>query len=264
MTATPGERLIEHLRPFALPLLVLTGVTVLLVVARQDLADTPRFRVDPGTVEVRARPAWVGEELAQSLARQVSRGLSKGASLLEASDLSEWATSLPDLSPWIASVEAVVPYFPSRADVRLRLRRPVLVVEGDILVAATGEVLGLGPVSVRPEPLYYVGSHADEEYRECAAAAAELLPFRDELTRLGVTVVAVGVSPGGQVLFHTLDEVELDWGRSARKSDLARLDLPPPARIANLRRVLIDFPGLSGVRRVRLWTDQPVVTRRGA
>ena len=262
MTSTPGGRLFERLRPILLPAAIVAAVVVLLIRARDALERTPRFTVDPSACSVTQRPPWVSDELARFIAFSVSRGLGKRASLLDTADLQSWAVALAEASPWIESVEGLSPRFPAQADVRVHLRRPVLTVDGDILVAASGHVLGPGPVSIDPPPLAYAGRHLDADYRECAAAAGELVGHREELRNLGVRVMRVGIGADDTVVFTTDTGAELSWGRSARKSPLSYLDLPPEARLANLRQVLVDFPALKGVRRVQLWTDRPVVYKR--
>jgi hypothetical protein len=262
MQATPGEVFVARMRPLLIPAAIVLALLLLLLRARTDLASTPRFVVDPSVCTVSARPAWATEALAESLASQVSRGLGEQASLLAGEDLHRWGATLARLSPWIEAVERIEPRFPYQADVRLRLRRPVMLVDDGILVAAGGHVLGPGPVSVEPPLLAFRGRTDDEDVRECAAAAAELLPFREELDRLGVHVVSVGIAVDQTVWFGTDTGVELNWGRTLRKSEYANLDLPFAARIANLREVLVDHPGLRGVRKVQLWTDKAVVTQR--
>lgn len=268
MTTTPGELFLDRLRPLVLPVVILLGVLALLIRARGELHSSPRFVVDPLACGVVSQPDWATDALADSLARQVSRGLGEHASLLDGHDLRRWSETLLELSPWIEAVELIEPRFPHQADVRLRLRRPVMAVEGEILVAATGQVLGPGPVDLSPPPLAYAGRELDEDVRECAAAAAEILPFRDELAALGVRLATVGIadpSPATSVetvAFRTDSGVELSWGRTRRKSEFSQLDLPYASRVDNLKQVLLEHPGLRGLRSVQLWTDRPVVVKR--
>lgn len=268
MTTTPGELFLDRIRPLVLPGVIVLGVLVLLLRARGALASSPRFVVDPSACGVVSQPDWVSDALADNLARQVSRGLGAQASLLKGHDLRRWSETLVELSPWIEAVELIQPRFPHQADVRLRLRRPVLAVEGEILVAATGQVLGPGPVDLSPAPLAYAGRELDEDVRECAAAAAEILPFREELAGLGVRLISVGIAASAgttsveTVCFRTDTDVEVNWGRTRRKSEFSQLDLPYTARVENLKQVLLEHPGLRGVRSLQVWTDRPVVVKR--
>jgi hypothetical protein len=199
------------------------------------------------------------EDVAVALARDVSAHLAAGASLLSEAELASLARTAGAASPWVSAVEQVEPRWPGQAELRLRLRRPVLSV-GDVLVAADGQPLGLGPVSLNPPPLACDGTQLRaEDLVECAAAAAAILPFRAELAEKGVRLGSVAPGAEDSVSFFTDAGVELAWGRSARAAPLAYLDLPVAGRLANLRLVLADHPGLQGVRRVQLWTDRPVV-----
>lgn len=268
MPTTPGELFLDRVRPLVLPCVILLGVLVLLIRARGELQSSPRFVVDPSVCGVVTQPAWVSDALGDSLARQVSRGLGERASLLDGNDLTRWSQSLLELSPWIEAVELIEPRFPHQADVRLRLRRPVLAVDGEILVAASGLVLGPGPVDLSPGPLAYAGRELDEDVRECAAAADEILPFRDELAALGVRLTSVtivgatGTTSVETVAFRTDSDVVVNWGRTRRKSEFSQLDLPFSARVDNLKQVLLEHPGLKGLRSVQVWTDRPVVVKR--
>ncbi|MHC5212907.1 MAG: cell division protein FtsQ/DivIB [Planctomycetota bacterium] len=264
MQQTPGERFVERARPAILPVLVVIGVALLVVHARQRLTGTDRFTVDPTAWEVRSRPDWLSDELAVALAHRISTGLADRSSLLDVDGLDAWHDDLLAASPWIETVERIEPRFPGQADVRLRLRRPVMSVAEDILLSASGHVLGAGATSIEPAPLRFEGAHSDEAaLRESAAAAAELVPFRAELDSLGVHVERVGIDRDDTVIFRTDRDVVLSWGRSAGESGYSYLDLPFRARIDNLRMVLVDYPGLAGVERIQLWTDKPVVHTRG-
>jgi len=250
--------------PVLVPVLLLAIVLVVAWRSRQTLEHAPAFTVDPSRWQLTGRPAWMPESVAALVAADVAAHVAGGASLLNEDDLQRLSESVRAASPWIAGVERVEPRWPAQAELRLRLRKPVLAVEGDILVAADGRVLGLGPVDLVPEPLAYSGRGADADVLECAAAAGEVLPYRGVLQDLGVHLASASLGSDGTVVFLTDGGVELAWGRTLRRSRLAYLDLPAEARIDNLREVLTDFPHLDGVRRVQLWTDRPVVTRRDA
>ena len=248
--------------PLVVPLLLLAVLIVVAWRARVSLQHEPAFTVDPTRWQLVGRPAWMPEAVAGDVAASVSAHVASGASLLREDDLLRLSAAVRASSPWIEAVDRVEPRWPSQAELRVKLRRPVLAVDGDILVAADGRVLGLGPVDLVPEPLAYAGREADADVIECAAAAGEVLPWRGPLMDLGVNLVSVALGADGTVVFLTDGGVELSWGRTLRRSRLAYLDLPAAARIDNLREVLVDFPKLAGVRSVQLWTDRPVVVRR--
>jgi hypothetical protein len=260
----PDDRPARSAWPLIVPLVLVAALLVVAWRARHSLQHEPAFTVDPSRWQLAGRPAWMPEDVAADVAASVSTHVAGGASLLREDDLQRLSEAVSAASPWIAAVERIEPRWPAQAELRLRVHRPVLAVDGDILLAADGRVLGLGRVDLEPGPLAYRGDDLDADVVECAAAAAEVLPFRGPLLDLGVRLDAVKLLDDGTVAFVTDGEVELSWGRSRRRSRLAYLDLPAAARIENLRQVLADFPGLAGVGRVRLWTDRPEVTRRDA
>ncbi|MGQ0553978.1 MAG: hypothetical protein ACT4PU_12265 [Planctomycetota bacterium] len=261
MADTVAQLWFWRAKPLLIPLLLGLLLIALLVVAHRRLQRAPRFLVNPAVWQVMEAPDWLAHEQAGRVGQELSAALTGQASLLSGSDLQLWADALSGASPWVESVEALDPRFPGQLDVRLRLRVPVLEVPGGWLLAADGRVLGPGPTDYQPAPLAFDGRHAEEDYLECAAAAAELLPYRDVIERAGVRVLSVGPGPDGTVQFQSEGGAVLNWGRSARKAGFTHLDLSVQARIDNLLQVTADHPGLEGVLRVQLWTDRPVVTR---
>ena len=257
-----GDRRERPLWPLLVPLALLGVLIVVTYRARHQLQREPEFTVDPTRYQLVARPAWLPEPVAASVAASVSTHAARGASLLRQDELTGLTASLLAASPWIEAVEQIQPRWPAQAEVRVRLRRPVVAIDGDILVAADGRVLGLGPVNLDPAPLPCAHPTRDADVLQCAAAAAEVLPFRAALQDVGVVLASVAPDTDGTVSFTTDQGVVLAWGRTADASPLAYLDLPPAKRIDNLREVLVDFPALAGLRRVQLWTDRPVVVRR--
>jgi hypothetical protein len=258
---TSADRRERPLWPLLVPLALLGVLIVVAYRARHQLQREPEFTVDPTRYQLVARPAWLPEPVAASVVASVSTHSARGASLLRQDELAGLKASLLAASPWIEAVEQIQPRWPAQAEVRVRLRRPVMAIDGDILVSADGRVLGLGPVNLDPPPLPCAHPSRDADVLQCAAAAAEVLPFRAALEDVGVVLASVAPDADGTVSFTTDQGVVLAWGRSASASPLAYLDLPPAKRIDNLREVLVDFPGLAGLRRVQLWTDRPVVVR---
>ena len=246
----------------AAPLLslgVLVVVGVLLVVAYRDAGRSPRFQVDPRTVQVASAPDWFSDRLAERLAVQLGSSLGPPVSLLDEEGLERWREDLLVASPWVASVESVEGRFPAQAQVRLRVKRPVLELPGEVLVAADGQHLDRGRMDTYPPPLRLEGFQTEEDVRECAASVADISPWREELEQAGVLLERVHRDSLGRVRFKTDADVEIEWGRSTASSEFAAVDLPPLARIRHLMTVLERRPGLVGVSRVIVWKDQPEV-----
>lgn len=250
--------------PVLVPLLLALAVLLLALRARQQLQREPEFTVDPSRWQLAGRPAWMPEGVAADVARGIATHVAGSASLLREDELQWLSAAVLAASPWVEAVEDVQPRWPAQAEIRVRLRRPVMVVDRDILVAADGRPLGLGPVALAPAPLALEGQAGDTALLACAAACAEVLPFRPALAEAGVELVAVRPDLNDTVTFRTGTGVDLCWGRARGAARLAYLDLTPAQRIDNLREVLGDHPGLSGVGRVELWLDRPQVVLRAA
>ncbi|MDG2149852.1 MAG: hypothetical protein P8N09_10035 [Planctomycetota bacterium] len=239
--------------------LVFLMVAGLLFVARDAARASPRFWVDPAQVAVLERPEWMPPDLAVQLAVELGISLGEPALLLGDQDLSRWRGDLLDASDWVESVERLESQFPGRAAVRLQLRRPVLELAGQLLLSAGGHTLGRGYIETEPRPLRFEGVGDPQEVRECAASAADILPYRPELEELGVVLEKVSLGSGGRVRFVTTTGVEIEWGRSSTRSEFSVVDVPPSARVRHLQAALERRPGLHGVSRVILWKDQPEI-----
>lgn len=251
------DQLIKRYAAPALTGLFVVGVVALVWVADEAAASSSRFAIRSDKVAVLERPPWLGEATARSIAADLSAGLPGPVSLLDSGALLAWRTRLDRVSPWVSAVLTLAPRFPGRAEVRLQLRRPVLVLPTGEWVAADGSVLGQGEVRLDPAPLLMGGSLGLDDIAECAVAAAEVSPWRGRLAAQAIELVAVQLSREQRVLFRTSSGVEIEWGRSARKSDFSAVDLPPAARIAQLLELAQGRPGLAGVERVVLWLDRP-------
>jgi len=257
MLPAPVTQALDRWAAPVLSALAALVVVALLVVSHEAAAASRRFQVDPGAAEVVQAPDWLPPGLAARLARQLGEALGPPVSLLEEHGLDRWRGDLADSSAWIASVESVSGRFPAQAEVRVRLRQPVLELPGEVLVSADGQHLDKGHFESRPRLLRLLGPADPTSLRECAASAADILPYRLDLEEQGVVLDRVQMGQGGRVRFLTREGVEIEWGRSTALSEFAAVDLPPRARIEHLLTVLERRPGLLGVSRVVLWKDQP-------
>ncbi|RKY22268.1 MAG: hypothetical protein DRQ55_01685 [Planctomycetota bacterium] len=249
----------ERLRaawPALISLVVVLGTAGLARQAWLRAATDRAFAVDAATVGVVGHPAWLAPEGAAQLALRVAEGSPGRASLLDTEALTLWAERLGRGSPWVRDVLEVQPRHPGQADVRLRLRRPVLALADGAFVAADGTILPAAAVSLSPWPLQLQGAADGEALADAAAACVVFAPFRAGLDREGIVVERVLVEAGDRIVFLTSEGVALEWGRSGRNASLAVVDLPPADRVANLLAVAQKRPGLFGVERVVLWKEQ--------
>ncbi|MFT7464518.1 MAG: hypothetical protein ACI9EF_002874 [Pseudohongiellaceae bacterium] len=251
------DQLVKRYGALLLTGLFVAGVGFLVWVADEAAKSSPRFFVRPDKVSVLARPSWLGEATAQAIAGDLSAGLPGPVSIRDSAALGAWRTRLDRLSPWVSVVLSLSPRFPGRAEAELQLRRPVLLLPNGEWVAADGSVLGHGEVHLDPPALVMGGAMGLDEIAECAAAAAEVAPWRAELTAQEIDLISVRLSQEQRVLFETASGVDIEWGRSALKSDFSAVDLPVAARVSGLLEMAEARPGLIGVDRVVLWLDRP-------
>lgn len=248
--------------PRVLTAAVVLGGSALMGLGWQAARADAAFRVDPNQVAVLSGPAWLDGQAASFMAAELGADLAHEAPLLDGDTLARWSARMLAVSPWVEEVVSVEPRFPGQADVRLRLARPVLRLSDDTLVAWDGRLLGRAPIAVTPEPLAVRGRPDAQGMAECAAAAIELLPFRERLEQEELGVAAVALEGGGRVVFETHEGVTLEWGRSARVGGFSAVDLPPAARIQALLDVALGRPGLIGIERVVLWKERPEIYER--
>jgi hypothetical protein len=253
------DRRIKQIGAPVLTVLATAAVVLLAWIAGDAAASSSKFSVRPDRVAVLQRPAWMGAETARAIAAELSGGLPGPVSLSDSGALAAWHTRLDRISPWVEVVLGLSPSFPGRAEARLRLRRPVLSLPNGEWVSADGSVLGQGQVQLEPAPLRLIGPMGLDEIAECAQGAAEIAPWRAKLAEQALELVTVRLSAEQRVVFTTTDGVAIEWGRPARQSEFAAVDLPAATRIANLLEVAEGRPGLIGVERVVLWLDRPEV-----
>src|SRR5262249_1632537 len=86
MTVTPGERLLQRRGRLRVPAVIVMGIVVLRLRARDQLERSPRFMVDPTACSLTSKPNWVSDDLGRFIAFSVSRGLGSRASLLDSRD----------------------------------------------------------------------------------------------------------------------------------------------------------------------------------
>ncbi len=251
------DQLIKRTAAPLLTAVFAVGVGMLIWVADEAAGSSSRFTVRPDRVTVLGRPPWLGEVTARAIAADLSAGLPGPVSLRDPGALSAWRARLDRLSPWVSVVLDLNPQFPGRAEVRLEVRRPVMVLLNGDWVGPRGTIMGQGEVRLDPAPLVMMGALSLEDIAECAAAAAEVLPWRAELAAQEIDLISVQLTAEQRVLFTTASGVEIEWGRSAMKSEFSAVDLPVEARIAQLLEVAEQRPGLIGVARVVLWLDRP-------
>jgi hypothetical protein len=227
------------------------------------------FQVDLGTAWLDRAPAWLPEPERKALA----------ADAAAAGRLSLHDEGLPDLlarrvesDPRVARVLGSRRRHPDAVEVLVELRRPVALVEAGGRLLAVDRDGVLVPGEFRKHPLPRIrGGGSDTPAPghpfapavvEGASVAAALPP--DLFAPLGLTVVDVGgVAQGAGVVLQRPGSrgsaaLAVEWGRGPSSPEAA-LDPAPEAKIERLRLAARRFPGLQGLKAVRLGFDELVV-----
>lgn len=227
------------------------------------------FRVDLSVAWLDGAPAWLPATERRALAEAAA---STGTVSIYEEGLPEFAAVRLEADARVFRVLEARRRHPDALEVLVELRRPVALVEaGGRLLAADREGV-LVPGDYRRAPLPRIrgggaevpgpGRPFGRAVKEGASVAAALPG--DLAASLGLAVIDVsGVPEGTGVVLHrkaTKKEaaVSVEWGR-APASPEAALDPPAPAKVARLRLAAERFPGLRGLRTVRLGFDDLVV-----
>jgi hypothetical protein len=227
------------------------------------------FRVDLSRTRLSRAPAWLPDGERKAL---LEGAAGSGNPSIHDEGLPEAVAGRAGADPRVARVLGSRRRHPDAVEVVLELRRPVALVEAGGRTAAVdregihvpGDYRKAGLPRIRggggefPAPGKPFGRAVAE-----GASVAAAVP-RDLADPLGLAVVDVsGVEKGeGVVLRRAAAKgtagVAVEWGR-APSSPGADLDPPVQGKIARLRLAAERFPGLAGLRTVRLCFDELVV-----
>jgi hypothetical protein len=246
---------------------VVVVLSVLRVNARVRGLDD--FRVDLSVAWLARAPAWLPAAERKAFAASVA---SAGTLPFHEEGVAESVADRLEADPRVARVLGSRRRHPDAVEVMVELRRPVALVEaGGRTVAVDREgVLLPGDYAKYPLPrirggsgdLPSPGKPCAKSVVEGAAVAAALPP--DLVFPLGLTVVDVsGVEKGTAILLQKRTAkgeapLSVEWGRSPASPE-AELDPTAELKVAHLRLAARRFPGLKGLKSVRLAFDDLVV-----
>ena len=235
---------------------------------QQRVRGLDDFQVDLSRSRVEA-PPWLPPKEAAEIRGRAAAG---GKVPIRREGLPEFVAGRLESDPRILRVLGARRVHPDEVEVVVELRRPVALVEAGKTLAAV-DARGIrvpGDYATRPLPRICGGDGSFPEpgeafggaVREGAAVAAALPP--DLAGTLGLAVVDVsGVGKGAGVVLRRKARpgeapLAVEWGRSPSAED-AGLDPPAEAKVGRLRLAAERFPGLRGLRTVRLRFDDLVV-----
>ena len=250
--------------------LAAAGLAVSRVDARvRDLGD---FRVALDRAWFASAPSWLPESERKAL-KEAARG--EGSVALAGEGVPETVAAHLSADPRVRRVVACRRRHPDAVEVLLELRRPVALAEAGGRVVAVDREGMLVPGDWDGQPLPRIrgggdavpaiGGEFGRAVKEGASVVAALPP--EALRSLGLDSVDVsGVDDGGGVVLRRRSDrgsgaLAVEWGR-APASPEADLDPPPEAKVRRLRLAAERFPGLGGLRTVRLAFDDLVVVPR--
>ncbi len=227
------------------------------------------FQVDLSVAWISRAPAWLPESERKALAAGAAMA---GKVSLHDEGLPGFVAGRLAAEPRVARVLGARRRFPDAVEVIVELRRPVAVVEAGGRLAGVDRDGLLVPGDYRQHPLPRIrggggdlpapGKPFGRAVKEGASVADALPP--ELLLPLGLATLDVsGVEKGGPVLIQKRvakgePALTVEWGR-APASPEADLDPPAPAKVSRLRLAARRFPGLRGLKSVRLAFDDLVV-----
>ena len=250
--------------------LAFAGVAALAILRVNDrVRGLDDFRVDLGTTWLARAPAWLPDAERKKLAEAVA---AEGTLPFHEEGGPESVAARVGADPRVARVLGSRRRHPDGIEVMVELRRPVALVEAGGRAAAVDRdgVLLPGDYGKHPLPrIRGAGSDLPEPGHACgrsvvegASVAAALPP--DLVFPLGLTIVDVsGVAKGQPVMLHRRTAkgeppLSVEWGRSPAAPD-ADLDPAAETKVGHLRLAVRRFPGLKGLKAVRLDFDDLVV-----
>lgn len=249
---------------------VFFGVAVLGILRVNDrVRGLDDFRIDLGTTWLARAPAWLPEEERKAFAAAAA---SEGSVPFHQEGVPETVAARLEGDPRVARVLGARRRHPDGIEVMVELRRPVALVEagGRTVAVDRDGILLPGNYAKYPLPrirggggdLPAPGKPCSRAVLEGASVAAALPP--ELVFPLGLTIVDVsGVEKGTAILLQKRTAkgeapLSVEWGR-APASPEAALDPTAESKVAHLRLAVRRFPGLKGLKSVRLSFDDLVV-----
>lgn len=234
------------------------------------------FVVNTADIKIMQRPDWLTPEIENEI--KAPPGMPQRFSIFE-ENLAPTLAKLYERYPWVAKVEEVRKEYPNQVYVRFELRRPAARVQvGEFFhyVDQHGARLseqyynlnqGLGlPLIVgasRDVPL--PGESWPGGAVQAALEVTDILIKHNLVEDLGLNVVDVSNFGAAQderrsdIVFYqgyrTPAEVRVEWGRAPSTAKYG--ELAPETKIANLKTMTSRFPGLQGIKILKLQFDDP-------
>lgn len=236
----------------------------------------PIYVVQPSELKILQRPAWMTDEIEREVLNPPD--LPDRISIFEP-DLAENLAKLYEGYPWVSKVLEVRKRYPNQIYVKFELRRPAARVEvGNkyYYVDWNGARLSeryydfdedacLPLIIGASKPIPLPGQSWKGNGVRGGLEMLDLIQRHGLDQSLGLKVIDIS-NVGGRMderksdivmiqNFSRENELRIEWGRS---SDFAKYgELSDEKKIANLSAITDRFPGLLGIKRIRLQFDDP-------
>ena len=279
------EALVQGIKRWAIPLFVLGATVFLLLIIHRRVyahyAVEPQYQINLAPLEVLAAPDWCNDPSLEDAIR-VSMKLDGQASIFDKS-LIPLLLEKYEKNPWVARVESIEKQFPNKLNVKLELRRPVVVVElkkwnnrsfyylvdkdsvripGEYYTVPALPITLPIVVGVRNSPPM-PGQRWQDKGLSDAIEVAGVFKQYQVYPKLDVAAIDISNSGGkrskqsSEIVILTANHTQIEWGRPVNTDK--PFELSAAEKIKNLCRVLEVSPQLQGIKVVKVQFDQPYI-----
>ncbi|MCZ6601609.1 MAG: hypothetical protein O6952_01235 [Planctomycetota bacterium] len=241
--------------------------------AYREVSESPEFTVSRIEVDLVEGSGALREPMRRDLHGLLQAV--RGESLFDPILITRVGRRLSSL-PWVEAVAEVSRSYPDRIRAQLRVRRPVVALErsngAPVILDAEGRTLPRAYFTDSEVPRVRGlagGNHSRREVEEVILVVAELEAAGVfdlcDLEAVDLSNLWGDRRPGeSEIVLSLPNGAEIEWGRPEARA----LDEPTPEmKMDGLKEALRWYPGLSGVRRVRLQyreqTVEPIRVARG-
>jgi len=279
------EALVQGIKRWAIPLFVLGATVFLLLIIHRRVyahyAVEPQYQINLAPLEVLAAPDWCNDPSLEDAIR-VSMKLDGQASIFDKS-LIPLLLEKYEKNPWVARVESIEKQFPNKLNVKLELRRPVVVVElkkwnnrsfyylvdkdsvripGEYYTVPALPITLPIVVGVRNSPPLPGQMWQDKGLSDAIDVAGVFKQYH-VYPKLDIAAIDISNSGGkrnkqsSEIVVLTKNHTQIEWGRSVDTDK--PFELSSAEKIKNLCRVLDVSPQLQGIKVVKVQFDQPYI-----
>ncbi|MEK7309812.1 MAG: hypothetical protein AAB038_03260 [Planctomycetota bacterium] len=280
-----SEGLWYGVKRLAIPAFVLGATVFLLLIIHRKVyahyAIEPQYQINLAPLEVLAAPDWCNDPSFEDAIRN-SMKLEGQISIFD-KDLIPRLLAKYENNPWVARVDSIEKQFPNKLNVKLELRRPVVVVElkkwnnrsfyylvdkdsvripGEYYTVPNLPITLPIVVGVRNSPPMPGQRWQDQGLTDAIDVAGAFKQY-DVYQKLDIAAIDITNSGGrrnkqsSEIVILTGNHTQIEWGRPVNTDK--PFELSAAEKIKNLCRVLEVSPQLQGIKVVKVQFDQPYI-----